>query len=484
MSTEPGLRPAPAGDRRRALRLSLGFAALALLLHLPGLVEPLFNSDEASLATMAMEIERGGTLYHDTADRKPPVVPYVYALVFGATGKRDIRPVRAVGALALAATALLLASEARRRMGTQAAAVAAGVFFLAGTAANFPADAQAAGFELFMLLPMTAAVVAAGRRQAVLAGLCLALACLCKQTAVMAALPVAFLLFRAVGWRAVARAALAASMLVVATAFLFGPAEFLLWTVTGNGGYLALRGSLLASSLRGLGMTATFLGLNGALVWCCLVARRRGGVDLDLWLWLGGGAVAVVAGFRFFGHYYLQLVPPLALIAATALPLSARVWRRTAACLVVPVAAMWLFSFFPPNARGIIPYRAVADRVRALTAPSDRIFVWGEYPEIYWAADREPATRFIHTGFLTGNSGGRDAGLVQPSDGVPGAWQFLAADIAATPPDLIVDTSAASIRRSDLHRLEDTILWDEVVDRYQLVDVVDGVRLYQREVTP
>ena len=157
-----------------------------------------------------------------------------------------------------------------------------------------------------------------------------------------------------------------------------------------------------------------------------------------------------------------------------------RIWKRAAVCLALPVAAMWLFSFFPPNARGIIPYRDVADRVHALTDSSDRIFIWGEYPEIYWAADREPATRFIHTGFLTGNSGARDADAIRPSDGVPGSWEFLAADIAATPPDLIVDTSSASIRRSEHHPLEKTPLWAEVVRNYQLIDVVDGVRLYRR----
>ncbi|HEX7277584.1 MAG TPA: glycosyltransferase family 39 protein, partial [Acidimicrobiales bacterium] len=214
-------------DRRWTLRLGAALAVAALVLHLPGLVGRLFNSDEASLATMAMEIQRGGTLYHETADRKPPVVPYVYALVFEATGRRDLRPVRAVGALALAGTALLLAGEAKRRRGTRAAAVAAGVFFLAGTAANFPADSQAAGFETFMLLPMTGAVVAAGRGQAVVAGLCLALACLCKQTAFVTALPVAYLLVRAGGWPAAARAGAAAAGVIVATAVAFGPADFL-----------------------------------------------------------------------------------------------------------------------------------------------------------------------------------------------------------------------------------------------------------------
>jgi hypothetical protein len=479
MTTDYGVQ-SKLSDRRWMLRLGLGFAAVSLLLHLPGLVRPLFNSDEASLATMAMVIQRGGTLYHETADRKPPVVPYLYALVFDATGERDIRPVRAVASIVLAATALLLALEARRRTGSRRAAVAAGFLILAGTAANFPADSQAAGFELFMLLPMTAAVVAASRQRAILAGLFLAVACLTKQTAIVTALPVALLLVRESGIRAVARAALAAAGLIVATAFLFGPREFLLWTVTGNGGYLALRGSVLASCLQGLGMTVAFLAFNAVTVWCALVAWRRGKVDTDLWLWLAGGVVAVLAGFRFFGHYYLQLVPPLALIAVSGLPPMGRVWKRAAAGLALPVVAMWVLSFSPPNARGIIAYRAVADRVRALTTSSDRIFVWGVYPEIYWASNREPATRFIHTDFLTGKSGGRDPRRVRSSDGVPGAWDFLAADIAATPPDLIVDTSRTSIRKAEYHPLEATFLWEDVVRSYRLVDTVDGVRLYQR----
>lgn len=468
-------------DRRWTVRLGLAFAALSLVLHLPGLVGRLFNSDEASLATMALEIQQGGTLYHETADRKPPVVPYLYALVFEATGRRDLRPVRAVGALALAGTALLVASEARRRRGTRAAAVAAGAFFLAGTAANFPADSQAAGFEVFMLLPMTGAVVAAGRGRPVVAGLCLALACLCKQTAVVTAVPVVYLLVVAGGWRAAFRAAAATAGVIGVTAVAFGPRDFLLWTVTGNGGYLALRGSVPGSVLRGVAMTAAFLVLNGALVWRAAVARRRGWTaDVDLWMWLAGGVVAVVAGFRFFGHYYLQLVPPLALLAAAALPAAGREWRRVVAGVAVPLAGMWLFSFSPASTRGLLPYQAVADRVRQLTTPYDRIFVWGTYPEIYWAANREPATRFIHTGFLTGTSGGRDPAAVLPTDGVPGAEALLAADLAASPPVLIVDTAAASIRHADLSPLEATFFWDDVARDYRLVDVVDGVRLYRR----
>jgi hypothetical protein len=311
--------PAPV-RRLVGVRLLAVLAAASLALHLPGLTVHLFNSDEASLATMAMVIDRGGRLYRDTADRKPPVVPYVYAAVAEVTGSRDLRPVRAIAALVLAATAALLAAEAQRRYRSRRAAYGAATLFLLARVAFFPADTQAAGFEVFMLLPMTAAVVAAGRGRAAQAGLWLAIACLCKQTAVTTALPIAWLLYRSGGWRLLARALGAGSAVIAVTAIACGPSDFLLWTVTGNGGYLALRGSVGATIVRGLGMTGAFLGINLALFVLAGESARRRAVGVDLWLWLAGGAVGVLAGLRFFGHYYLQLLPPLVLLAAAALP--------------------------------------------------------------------------------------------------------------------------------------------------------------------
>jgi hypothetical protein len=326
---------------------------------------------------------------------------------------------------------------------------------------------------------MSAAVVAAGRGYGVLAGVCLAIACLTKQTAVTTAVPIAYLLLKRDGWPAVARCAVAAGAIVVVVAVQFGLADFLLWTVTGNGGYLALRGSLFGTTVRGIAMTGAFLVLNGVVVWCCVVAHRRGAVTVDLWLWLAGAAVAVLAGFRFFGHYYLQLLPPLALIAAAGLPRTRPAWRWAMVGVVVPAVAMWGFAFFPPHDRGIPAYAAAVSRIQALTSPDQRIFVWGQYPELYWASNREPATRFIHTGFLTGNSGGRDAAVGQPTDGLPGAWALLATDMAAHPPALIVDTSAAAIRGSQHYSLDKTPLWGPVQRDYELVDTVDGVRFYR-----
>jgi dolichyl-phosphate-mannose-protein mannosyltransferase len=468
------------GRRRSPTRLFLIFLAAALALHLPGLVVKLFNSDEASAATMAMVIDHGGRLYHQTADRKPPGLPYVYAAVFKLTGTHDVRPVRAAGIVVLALTALLLAIEARRRYGDERSALWCGLLFLVAFAAFFPDDSQAASFELFMLLPLTAAVLAAGRRRPIAAGVLLALACLTKQTAAVTALPIIYLLFRDGGWRPVVRAAVSGTAVVLVTALAFGPGPFLLWTVTGNGGYLALHGSLGEVVLRGIGMTAALLGINIGLVVLCGMAARRYRIEPDLWLWLASAAIAVLAGLRFFGHYYLQLLPPLVLIAVAGLPaFTALARRRLATVAVLPAGVMFGLAFIPLGDAASLPYEAVATHVAKVTDKTDTVFVWGDLPEVYLLSGRQPGTRMVHTGFVTGNTGGRDNGIGESGDGVPGAMTMLREDMAAHPPDLIVDTSTAQIRQSEFYPLRDTPLWSFVERDYRFVGTVAGVNLYR-----
>ena len=462
------------------LRLLLVFALLSLALHLPGLVRPLFDADEATVATVARAINAGAELYHDTADRKPPVVPYIYAGVFRLTGDGELRPVRAVAALTLAVTALLLAREARHRQGDAATGVWCGVLFLVTTVTFFPSDVQAAGFEVFMLLPMTAAVVAAGRGRAVQAGVWLAVACLTKQTAITTALPVAYLLLRAGGWRAVARSGVAAAMPLAGTALLLGPAEFALWTITGNAGYLGVHDSLLRALLRGLGMTSGFVAFNAALFGLLGLAVRRGKVTPDLWLWIAGAAVSVAAGLRFYGHYYLQLLPPLALAAAPVAREAMRRWRGLPALVLAPALVLVLAGFLPFGTRNVVPYREVAAHVRAMTGPDQTIFVWGTYPELYWGSDRLPGTRFVHTGFVTGNTGGRRPGSGRAEDGIPGAWDMLVRDFASNPPDLVLDTSPTSVRNARHYPLLDSPLSAVIRRDYRQVEEVRGVAFYRR----
>ncbi|MDQ6853918.1 MAG: glycosyltransferase, partial [Actinomycetota bacterium] len=105
--------------------LYVAFVAVAFALSIPALNNRVYNSDEAYLATQAKMLNDGARLYEDTVDRKPPVVPYLYAGVFRLTGSDDIRPVRVLMILTNALTALLLAVEAERRFGRRRAGVIA-----------------------------------------------------------------------------------------------------------------------------------------------------------------------------------------------------------------------------------------------------------------------------------------------------------------------------------------------------------------------
>src|SRR2546430_1343888 len=138
----------------------------------------------------------------------------------------------------------------------------------------------------------------------------------------------------------------------------------------------------------------------GIAVLCVQAARRHCG-SADLWCWLLTGAIAVAAGFRFFGHYYLQLLPPAALLATAAL---LQMNRRSGLLFVGSVAAPAVvctgLGFFPTGDAASIPYGQLAAKVRALTDADDTVFIWGDLPEVYWASGRQPATRFVHTGFL------------------------------------------------------------------------------------
>lgn len=455
------------------------FSLVAVVLHVPGLVVRLVNSDEASLGTMGAVLAHGGRLYRDTADRKPPIVPYVYAGIFRFTGSTDIRPVRVLGIAVLVATATLLAAEAKRRYGSDLIAFGCGLFFLVGYVAIFPDDSQAATFELFQLLPMTAAVVAASRARPTSAGICLAFATLCKQTAITTVIPIAYLLHRSRSRIGLGRVLLGFVGPIGVAALALGPRPFLLWTVTGNGGYL--QGVGVGEALaRGAGMTLSVAALELGLLVACLAAARWRSASVDLWLWLASAAVSVVVGFRFFGHYYLPLLAPASLIGASALH---RMGRRLdvliAGSLAAPAIVCAIIGFFPTGDAASTPLAPLAARLRAESVRGESIFVWGDAPELYWGSGRLPASRFVHTGFLTGSSGGRSAGSGTAAEGLPGAWTMLSEDLGRHPADLIVDTSTGRIREQQHYPMSSTPLARLVRERYQLIDVVEGVRVYR-----
>ncbi|WP_405984478.1 glycosyltransferase family 39 protein [Streptomyces sp. NBC_00872] len=453
----PALRYGPSGHRAAPAtaggsapywrRLLPVVALLVLITRIPSFRHPLWSPDEGYLAVQARMLADGGALYETVVDRKPPLLPWLYEAVLALFGDGSPYAMKVLAAVAHLLTAALLAAVARERWGDRAGRTAGVLHPLLSVGLN-PEDTQAATFEVF-ILPFTAAAIwCAGRGRPGAAGLAVAGALLTKQTGGAVLVPVLWLLWHSAPGRAgLPRLAAGLALPVLAAALLTDPSGFLFWTVTGSAAYAAFTGSGLHMASRGLANSALLALACSPLLAPLVRARRtapggtaRGGTA-DLWVWLAASAVAVVAGFHFFGHYFLQLVPPLVLLATAALRPLPREQAASALLTSVCVCALFVtWGILAPRPE-LAHAQRIADAVRARTAPTDRVLVWGIHPETYWLADRTPASRYLTAGLLTNYSGGRDGPRVGEKYAMAGAWPVLVAELRSRPPALVVDDS-------------------------------------------
>jgi hypothetical protein len=211
-------------------------------------------------------------------------------------------------------------------------------------------------------------------------------------------------------------------------------------------------------------------------------------------LWLAGSALAVCAGGKFFGHYYIQLLPPLAILAAgsivawrqksRSLPLGK--WQRAfvLAGIVIPpviyLGANWREELKRVNGENQY-MQALAVKVQQRSADGDPIFVWGRMPELYYFSRRLPASRFITCNFLVGmttydyyeKNAKPDSAFSSP------IWDSLFSDLARNRPKLIIDTSPRNFRQYGKYPISEfPRLHDYLSRHYHLVETIDQLSIY------
>ncbi|MGW3053368.1 ArnT family glycosyltransferase [Kitasatospora sp. NPDC001175] len=434
---------------------------LAVVTHIPSFIRPVWSPDEGYLATQARMLAGGGVLYDTVVDRKPPLLPWLYEACFAVFGSLSLWPLRVLAIVAHLVTAILLASLSRGRWGNRAGAFAGALYLLISIGLS-PEDTQAATFEVFMLPAMVAAFRYAERRRWLAAGIAVALCSLTKQTGGAVLMPVLWMLWqdarhRGVAWKsALAKVCFGFALPIALVAvILTKPKGFLFWVVTGSGDYASLDGAWLQMLGRALGNAGILLA--AALGFLAPVGRRlwlryRGrpvqepagqehGSTADLWVWLLSSVIAVCTGFHFFGHYYLQLMPPLVLLGVGAVCTSRIRWRPVLVYTTVAATVFWGLALFWPGQK-MNHTTEVATTIAEQTTPKDKVLVWGMHPELYWLSDRKPVTRYLTAGFLTNYSGGKDtAQNVGEQYSVADAWQTFDQELSAGLPEVVVDDS-------------------------------------------
>lgn len=454
---------------------------IVFVLHLPAFFSPVFDNDEAYIATVARVLDHGGTLYVDAVDRKPPGVFYLYEWIFTALHTNALWAPRMLAVVAQAVTAILVWQIANRRFGPRAGAIA-GLLSAIATTTLLPADAQSANFEVFMMPLVTGAFLLADRDRPAEAGFALGVATMMKQTAATTLLPLAWMAWRAKRWVGLLLLGVTFAVPIVFCLLVFGPHEFWFWVFGGaNGGYLDIGGGLSMVLLRLVWVTGLIAVLNIGILMFLPRAWRSRRDDLDLWLWVISAAIGVLSGTRFFGHYYWQLLAPLCVLAgrgiATASP---RMIKRSFLALGSAALIVVLAAFAMPVVTPNDHFQKLADYAKEHTRPDDRIFVWGHLPSVYWASNRLPASRVVTTGFLTGHTAARPSDEVGMSAAVPGIWTDVMADLNGNPPVLIFDALGAEDTDSADYPIAKFPPMEKFIDEhYHLVDVIDRTLVYR-----
>ena len=460
----------------------------------PGLLyNGMFDRDESYLAVTGDVLRNGGTLYVDVIDRKPPVVPVLYSMI--REWSVDMRAVRIVVALLIFLNGVVVAEIVRRLSHSRRAALFAGVLAIAGTALFLPPDAQAANFELWGLLPASAAILcvvvarAADRSPLLwfaLAGAAVVVAADCKQPYIAVAIPVLLEALRRVDgkWRAVSATAAGAAVGAIPLFLFFDGAKMIRWVWSDNSDYLNGGISIGRAAAIGVALTLAFVVLHLPLlygVWA--VARRRVRADVTVLVWLGASILVIPIGLRFFGHYYQQLVPPLAVLTGCALvTASRRVWQTLMSLTVAMLVVMLTLAFV--HRPDLTNYTALGRYVQSTTTPDQRILVWGALPDVYVASERLPSGVFLHGGYLTGNWASRAHPLpesVIATEPFRSRWNMFFEDVSANPPALVINAARPDTDWA-MYGPESFPIGTWLDRCYNIDRVVDGLAVWRRDV--
>jgi len=476
-----------------------------------GLAWGALDIDETDFLLIARMMLAGEIPYVGTVDIKPVLVYLFYAP--SALSGFHMWPMQILAMGWVFATSLVVGKAAREWTGrAEAAWAGAWLACLAQTAC-----VPAVNSETMLNLPAAGALylfVRAERtgrlRHDLLAGVCVALASLFRHQAGI--LLVAFL--GAFAWARAGRGRLLArtGALLLGFAIPWAAAAsvyaglghldaFIDWNVTRN---LLYSGAGAGPALpRLLGGLALGILLAAPLQWALAIRETRGllrgperepvrvGLALALWLTF----VPVSLGARFYGHYFIQFAPVVALFATPGalrlldgwrtLPLARR--RALALALALPVAIFLGVSWIG-GILGRFPLqeprtRELAAWISAHTSPHDRIAVWGHYSPIYVLAERLSGSRYHNTSIQIGNFDPHH--LPEGFDLSPYVSErdveILLGDLEAKKPVIFVDTAPSDIH--DWARVPLRVvprLQRYVEDHYALVARPGGSAVYQR----
>jgi 4-amino-4-deoxy-L-arabinose transferase-like glycosyltransferase len=514
---------------------TLGTIGLILLfgflLRIPYFLHTMQDIDEGCYAGIAAILMDGGLPYRDAVENKPPGIFYIYLLTFLLFGKYNMQAVHMVTFAWTLCTAVVLSILAHK-MGGRRSALYALFFYLTFTAALYP-KMIAANSEIFMALPYSLAVLLLwhafiGKKRCLyfIAGFISGISPFIKQVGgieigiVFVWLLIAVPLFHGKTklWPSAVSCIYFGCGFILpigAVAFHFHNLgilpDWIFWNIDYPTRYIR-SGSASLNFLNQIIVEFLPFVLSTLILWVLaslwmkhILAGFRTRAESPesqfsffILLWFAGSLCATVIGSRMFGHYFIQLLPPLSLIAAVSAGRCSeiksekrrRIWSYAIFVLTllpgIIFTAMALSFEAATDTWGEIKpdFRPAAAYIKAHTGPEDRIFVWGWFTPVYVYSERTPATRFVNTHMHTGYKKGKDPNEKDRADitwyAIPEVWPMLRRDLQSHPPELIVDTSPGNYHDFGRYPIKDyAVLRTFIHNCCRLETSIAGMDIYR-----
>ena len=210
--------------------------------------------------------------------------------------------------------------------------------------------------------------------------------------------------------------------------------------------------------------------------------------------WIASALIGVIIGRRFYANYFIQVMPPLALVGAIGAvhlwdkrqdPRSRVMTRAVGVAFLISFVwfhsqtfAHWYFAAFPEAHKKVEFWgicredRQTADiaaHLKSNTKPRDRLFVWGSKAQLYFLADRELAGNYMDFDV---------SGDWPPNTSDVSVQRNTAQELHRKPPSYIIDVQQVA-------RLEGFPAFRSLVEElYELETQIHGARLYRLRPTP
>ncbi len=395
----------------------------------------LWADDTLPLAA-AMQVARGKVLYRDVWFDKPAIVAWI-DLLWGARAGVALRLAGAAYVIAVAAVAWQFArSKWTETEGLFAACFSA--FFLTFA---LPSAIIPLASDMLLILPHLVAIYFAWRGRAFLSGASAGIGMLCSSKASFVLAACALWQWRQLPMLLIGFAA--PNALVLIWMSLHGSAAEYYRQAWQWGRIYAANTFVEHPFTEGLTRTVNWIGFQGALVIGSLAAIRR---ERRLAIWIALSFAGVILGLRFFPRYYFLLLPPSIIAASRGWALLSK--NKLAIAALAVLLAVPAIRFTKPYitlARGGTltdlaidrDSRAAAQKLRALAAPNDTLFVWGFRADIFIDSDLPAGTRFLESQPISGVLADRH--LFSTQSIAPDFTAPNVAELQTTHPTWIVD---------------------------------------------